>query len=158
MIETTKVMKGLLLCGIFLLLNVCVWGQSNKISISAYLKKNKYVQLSDSSHLPKSVLAFYPAIMKYATGHNAFIKKLYIISTNSPKDTSEIFGMALEDIYSIAYEKNQEENPSKTKYSIINGKQMMIWYFNDSSGNLSGHDGSLIINKKTQEIRFLFSQ
>lgn len=149
-------MKKLFLAGLFFLISICCHAQQNA-NLSAYLKSEGFVALTNTGHLPKAVLTYYPAIMKYLSESKADIKGFYILMPQL-KDNALILDIPLYDIAGIKEQKHHHDNPPVLKDTLINGEKMTMAHVNSIAGNASGKDGELIIHKPTGKIIFALSQ
>lgn len=115
-------MKSLLT--VFLLFSLpALFAQSkNDAGLSDFIKKNGYVQLTDTAHLPKSILPYLPVIednlsaQKYAAPTNVYLK-LADVWDNNYQITVTIM-----NISEIKLIKQQYDKAQNTKDTVINGR------------------------------------
>ncbi|QKJ30027.1 hypothetical protein HQ865_09745 [Mucilaginibacter mali] len=126
-------------------------------TMATYLKKHRYILLSDSSHLPQPVMPFYASIMEFAHGDRAYLKNCYI-PAGGALDEQYTLTITLIDITGISVIKKYDEDKAANVKTYGGPGEMPIVMSGKNppfpSGNLSGRDGKLVISKLIGKIDF----
>lgn len=135
----------LLLIALFLFYGSITLAQSkNENSLADFIRKENYVRLTDTIHLPKSILPYLDIIehalaaQKYAAPNDVYAKTADIINYPTRIEITVI------NITGIQVLKHEDDEASKIKDTTINGQFVGLAHISIGS---PGGERKLVINK-----------
>ena len=149
-------MKNVLLLFIGMLAAVGVRAANKPdTSLSAYIASRRYISLADRNKLPESVRKHYGVIMNYLGKLDA--EKTWYTSPKGIHESATSISIECINIDGIKLQKqlSEREKPIDT---TVNGQRMIIQYVSDVSGNPSGKDGILVLDKQTRQVTYKLYQ
>ena len=127
--------------------------QSRIDPVIDYIKAKKtFVPLLDTANHPISIKPYYKPILSYLLkdASNCYI------STKGIEETSDLLSISVYHYKGFERKKRLEDEDKEANKNKRAGEPMQVSVL---AGNVSGKDGTLVIDKKTKEvIRFLLWQ
>jgi hypothetical protein len=153
-----------IICILFVLITLRATSQKINATTAAYLKSENYIHLIDTAKLPASVKANYQTVAGYLLKHFKTVNDYYFKAAEV-HNNDQFFNITLYALNGILLAKKTATDEITMNKRIKNktdtlpdGGIITKHIINSVSGNLSGRDGTLKINKHTGEVTFMMWQ